>query len=49
MVNIVGTIIIEELIDVISRGYILGGMMRGLNRLHLFPLDQGADEISNGV
>ena len=49
MVNTVGTRIIEALIDVLSRGNNMGGIMIGFNLLHFVPLDEGADEISPGV
>ena len=49
VVHIVGTIIIESVIDVISRGYNMGGMMRSLNPLHFVLLYKGAEEISTGV
>ena len=39
--NIMGTRMIEAGIDGISRINSMGGMMRGLNPLQLFPLDQG--------
>ena len=49
MVKTVGTRIIEAVIDGISRGNNMGGMMRGLNTLHFVPLYQGEEEISTGV
>ena len=49
VVHIMGTIIIESVIDVISRGYNMEGMMRSLNPLHFVLLYKGAEEISTGV
>ena len=42
VVHIAGTQMIEAGIDGLSRGKNLGGMMRGMNPLQFFLLDQGA-------
>ena len=49
VVHIVGKRMIEPVINGISRGNNMGGMMIGLNPLHFFMLDQGVEEISTGV
>ena len=49
MVNTVGTRIIEAVIDGISMGDNMGGMMIELNPLQFVPLYRGAEEISTGV
>ena len=49
VVNTVWKIIIEAVIDVISRWDTMGRMMRGLNLLQFVMLDKGADERSTGV
>ena len=49
VVHIVGKIMIEAGIDGLSSGNNLGGMMRGLNHIQFFLLDQGSEEISTGV
>ena len=50
MVNTVGTIIIEALIDGLSIKNIVGGMMRGLYHLQFVPLYLGsAGNINWGV
>ena len=49
VVHIVGTRMIESVINGISRENNMGGMMIGLNPLHFVMLDQGAEEISTGV
>ena len=46
VIYIVGTIMIQSGIDGIYRYNNLGGMMRKINPLHFFPLDQGAVVIS---
>ena len=43
VVNTMEIIIIEKLIDGISRGDNMGGMMRVLNPPHFVMLDQGAE------
>ena len=40
---------IEAVIDGLSRGNNMGGIMIGFNLLHFVPLDEGAEEISTGV
>ena len=49
MVNTVGTTITEAVIDVLSRGNNMGGIMRGLNTLQFVLLDRGAEERSTGM
>ena len=49
MVHMERTIIIESVIDGLSRGNNLGGIMRGFNPQHFVPLDQLAAEIPTGV
>ena len=49
MVNTVGTRIIESVIDGLSRGNNMGGMMRGLDPIQFVPLDRGAEERSTVV
>ena len=49
VVHIVGTIMIESVIDGIPRGYNMGGMMILLNPLQFVLLYKGAEKISTGV
>ena len=49
VVHIVGTIVIESVIDGISRGNNMEGIIRGLNPLKFAPLYQGGEDISTGV
>ena len=49
VINIAGTMMIEARIYDISRGNNLGGMMRELNPLNVFPVYEGATEISPGL
>ena len=49
VVHIVGTRMIEAVIDGLSRVNNMGGIMRGLNPLQFVLLDQGSEEISTGV
>ena len=49
VVHISGTRMTKAGIGGLLRGNNLGLVMRGLNTLHFFPLDQGELEISTGV
>ena len=49
MVNTVVTRIIEAVVDGLSKGNNMGGIVIGLNPLQFFPLDLGVEEISTGV
>ena len=49
VVNTMWKIIIESVIDVISRWDTMGRMMRGLNLLQFTMLYKGAEEISTEV
>ena len=40
VVHIEGTGVIKEGIDRLSRGYDMGGVVRGLDRLQFFPLNK---------